>query len=604
VALAALQYDYRLLGEVTKLSAGPDLSVEFAQTTQGSKAGGNSGSMVRGSLVAAAQPRTDGINYATEGLTQMGTFSQQDDLTGQVFSGVNSPTYKDPLTDSLNVLLQGCVLNMGIRLLAVQQYHNSEFPSVSGIEIAVDSLLRTKGANVATDASKTDASNQRIVIMSSLLMRRVYDGVSDLKNKDYINRSAIQLVTALSDYESVLISDLVTIKGQTDMKKYCDNVDAQTVFGQNTQIEMPKSNGLGYLAILTAFSEFADGNRESAIRLLHDRITSELTNVNSLKELTNDDKDSQDKLYLVARKQAMINRLIRTESVLIELVQDPVRSPTLDQIAFDLMVKGIKLDPFLISITDPVKSDEIIMAALKSSNDGRCSDQFPPPDEKSTDKKMENDRRIAFYSTVYNHISFLNNALNYVGKNGEVVLSASWSGAKQDRPLERELTQSNLIKDLDAFAGRLIKILNNPDLVENGDPLSCLVREEKHLSLRSSDLLETVGGYFETKGKNFGAGSVARTSDYDDSSAGPIQRAEDRIKSLCYAIIMYEDASDRAKQTTQQPPEQNSFAKSLGYYNQFEDNLRLSSKPSTLKDLLSQTYTAGQIHDACRSTYP
>ena len=200
----------------------------------------------------------------------------------------------------------------------------------------------------------------------------------------------------------------------------------------------------------------------------------------------------------------------------------------------------------------------------------------------------------------------MNNALEYVAKNGEIVLSASWTGDKADRPLERNPTQSSLIKKLDGFAGRIAKILHS----QTGDPLGCLDREldseNTPLSsfVHSSDLLDTIGNYFEMKGKNFGATAAPRVADYDDSSSGPVQTTEDRIKSLCYSLIMHEEAISSLQKLNLDAGEQTRFDKSLFYYDQFEHQRTFANKPAALKDLLNQSYTQGQIHQYCPSAYP
>ena len=127
-----------------------------------------------------------------------------------------------------------------------------------------------------------------------------------------------------------------------------------------------------------------------------------------------------------------------------------------------------------------------------------------------------------------------------------------------------------------------------------------------HLSgiVHSSTLLETIGSYFEIKGKNFGAAVAPRATDYDELSSGPVQRSEDRIKSLCYALVMYEGAIDSLRQLDQSSGDKYKFAKSLTYYDQFEHQQTLSSKPAALKELLNGTYTQGQIHQYCSSAYP
>ena len=453
LAFAALQYDYGLLGEVTKFSAGPVVSLELAQPVQDAKTSGNSGSRIVGSLVAAAQPRTNSITYVTKKLEQIADFPEEDNRTGRIFSGVESPKYTDQLASNMNEMLTKCIKPLGTMLIKLQKKNHSEFPSVNGIEIVADATTKPSDTG---DQSKDDANNERIVLMSSLLMRRVYEGVRELREEGnsnsqpyYVKKVADQLVKALAKYKDSLSFDLPDQKKNADD---CKDITVDSVFGIDMTVskeDSDKSNALGYLAMLTALAEFADGNRESAIRLLHDRIVYELKTMDRLNTGVHQDRGDAVDLYSVARKQAMIRGLIRVDSNLIELVQDPVRSPALDQIAFDLMIQAIDLDPFLL-MTDQVKnsfdrvglissrmaassdfssawfatlakssapattaailagspsadtksattdeaiSDDIVIAALKSIPGGRCSDHFPPP-AGSSDKE---ERRLTFY---------------------------------------------------------------------------------------------------------------------------------------------------------------------------------------------------------------
>ena len=188
---AALEYDYNLLGEVTKFSAGPVVSLELAQPAQNAKDTGNSGSRLSGSLVAAAQPRTQSINYVTDQLKQISDFIDEDDRTAQVFSGVEAQAEIDPLVSKIKPLLHDCIQPLGVMLDKLQTGHSSEFPSINGIEIAAanDNLSNTK------DLSVNGANNERIVLMSSLLMRRVYDGVSKFIDPRRISNDHITVVS-------------------------------------------------------------------------------------------------------------------------------------------------------------------------------------------------------------------------------------------------------------------------------------------------------------------------------------------------------------------------------------------------------------------------
>jgi hypothetical protein len=468
----------------------------------------------------------------------------------------------------------------------------------------------------------------------------------------YVNSATKEFAEALKDYaSSVKIDyDLLDNGDKTSPINAGDICQAEqaninSISEQEVHnFDETKSNVLGYLAILTALAEFADGNRESAIRLLHNRIERETDNLKTLQSTLGGAAETNNDLYLIARKQVLIRRLIRIDYNLIELVQDPVRSPALDQIAFDLTIQGINLDPILLManqvkqsfdragvISDQFRSgsdflsasvgtlaksspafaaailagspkneaisDDIVIAALEPIPGGRCSDKMMSIGSSEEDKN----KRTAFYLAVIDHLQFINNALNYVGKNGEIVLSVSWSGDQIDLPTERNSTQPTLIRKLDSFADRLLRILKSQD----EDPLGCLARENTVTGLvHSSDLLASIGSYFEIKGKNFGAAAAPRVADYDEPDSGPVQRTEDRIKALCYALIMYEDALERLAKLDRPSKDAHRFGKSLTYYDQFEHKQTLSRKPAALKDLLNQTYTQGQIHQYCPSAYP
>lgn len=286
LAFAALQYDYKLLDEVTKFSAGPVVSLELAQPA--AKTNESPGSRISTTLVAAAQPRTNSIIYVTKQLKQIADFPDEDDRTGQIFSGVAARTYSDQLLDNVKTIFKDCISPLGNMLITLQNNHHSEFPSVNGITI-------TAADTDANNQQTGSARSERIVLMSSLLIRRLYDGISKFredprntadaskeaeqdKQKAYVRNVALQFAVALRDYEASLISDLELLDDKTTNNSCADfSKSADLLAGLEITVppaDLKKSNSLGYLAMITALAEFADGNRESAIRLLHDRIDS------------------------------------------------------------------------------------------------------------------------------------------------------------------------------------------------------------------------------------------------------------------------------------------------------------------------------------------
>ena len=245
LAFAALQYDYNLLGEVTKFSAGPVVSLELAQPV--AKTNESSDIRLSTNLVAAAQPRTNSILFVTSKLKQLSEFPDEDDRVGQIFTGVSAPTYSDKLLDNIKTIITGCVSPLGNMLLALQDNHHSEFPSVNGIAIAAADAPDAD----AKDQQTGPAKSERIVLMSSLLIRRLYDGISKFKDdgfegsghkedQEYVKTVASNFADALRYYEASIKPDfeLLGKKDSNSLPESCadDKKNAELLSGLGTPV--------------------------------------------------------------------------------------------------------------------------------------------------------------------------------------------------------------------------------------------------------------------------------------------------------------------------------------------------------------------------------
>jgi hypothetical protein len=582
VVFAALQYDYKILRSITKFSAGEVVSVEFSQSGQNSKGFSGGAFLVQNGQVAAL-PRTQSVLYVTDQLSQLDKIMEREERLASIISGTDSPKYIDYLNQGFKAFVRQCVSPLAVKLSVLQKNNHSEFPTVGGIPSI------------------------------SFLLRRLYDGAKD-RHKVEIDGGIDQAIIEYENMVNIAIVNIDVSLQNTGCKDYFAPKpgrspripDRSLNYILNTSYMIMDnsyktkydnyiySNILGYLASLTAFAEFVDGNRESGVRLLDDRISEELRWLEVIRRT-----ESVEKPYLIARKQALIVRLIRWETILIEFIQEPTPSPTLDEIAFGRFVSGIQLYP--IDVSNIYKS-KVALHGLIGTTIGRaesgCLDGVPSGDGLAHE---------AFWDSVYTHFVLMNNALTFAARNGAIILSLNWEGDSELRPeIPGGWSQRDLIANLDRWASELVKVAPH---------LNCLQGENvKISSTPTADFLESVGNYYEMKGNNFGAAVAARTDAYDDADTGPVQRAEDRIKSLCYAKIMFNRASESLKQTPsenlEQTPGENkvttadSFDDAIQYYDDYSFQRKLNDRSTSIAAQLTQSYTPSQLDSYCPSSYP
>jgi hypothetical protein len=534
LAFAALQYDYKLLGEVTKFSAGSIVSLELAQSPQ--KAAQAAGRPNFSGHDVAALPRTDAITYVTAQLDGLSASIEQDDRIASLIVGENDKAPQDEPTEALGRFFEKCGKVISTKLVEVQDSYKSEFPSINGVN-GVQSF-QTKSISIS------------VQVPISLILRRVYDyaklkEADNFKNSETYKRNSTQAVgdffVALSAYEQSVDTTLRSLGDDPKVRSsgiigdgdHCrDGSREELQNALDIYTSDNKSNMIGYFVALTALSEFADGNRESAIRLLDGQIGDELTKLHDLTQIAH-----KNAMYLEARKRAMITRLIRWQGNLVELVQTPERSAVLDQIQFNRVLNGMQYHPFGLIAQDPVK----FVADVLGSNGGDC----PKTIKLSGGRKIVLDAkwdRVSFYTSLYTEVTFMNNALDYISKNGGVVQSLTFGlDADLIKDLRQPISESDLIHAMDLVADRLLK-LSQSDLGIGSEPLSCLAAADLGLPVNQTTLpafLETVGDYFDSKGRNFGSSAGPQTSQYEDAASGPISRIEDRIIASCYAVKMY-----------------------------------------------------------------
>jgi hypothetical protein len=421
---------------------------------------------------------------------------KQDDRIAALIAGDRTPTYVDATARKLSDFLKGCGGAISANLASLQEKYHSEFPSINVVQ-----LIRSGGSQ---------NGKVGVQLSTSLLLRRLYDSLNLLGDADDLEqreeavnsfkRASGDFADAIERYGSEIEFNLTALGQAVDEKENCYNLD-RTGLWQDMEFYVGTgvSNTLGYLAALTAFSEFADGNRESAIRLLDDRIAKEIDNETKIS------KGSASPSYSQARKRALITRLIRWQSNLVELVQTPERSAALDQIQFNRVTTGMQYHPFGLISKDPGK---FVLDVL-----GQNSADCPKTIKLSDGRKVILDARkdsVSFYTSLYTEVVFMNNALDYISKNGGAVRSLNWGlDADLIKASRLAVSESDLIRQMDLIADRLLK-LSQSNLATGREPLSCLVGEGLPVYQTTlSAFLETVGDYFDSKGRNFG------------SSAGP-----------------------------------------------------------------------------------
>ena len=584
VAFAALQYDNNIIRSITKFSAGEVVSVEFSQSGQNSK-GSSGGAFLVGNGQVAALPRTQSVLYVTDQLSQLHQIMEREERLASVVSGSDAPKYIDYLNQGFKAFVGQCVSPLAVNLSVLQKNNRSEFPTVGGIP-SISFLLRGL-YDGAKDRHKVEIDRGRGIDQAIIDYENIVNiaikniGVSLLNTgcKDYFAPKPGKSPPVPDRSLNYILNTSYMIMDNSYKAKYDNYIN---------------SNILGYLASLTAFAEFVDGNRESGVRLLDDRISEELRWLEVIRHM-----ESVEKPYLIARKQALIVRLIRWETALIEFIQEPTPSPTLDEIAFGRFVSGIQLYP--IDVSNIYKS-KVALHGLIGTTIGRaelgCLDGMPSGDVLAHE---------AFWDSVYTHFVLMNNALTFAARNGAIILSLNWEGNSKLRPeIPGGWSQRDLITNLDRWASELVKVAPH---------LNCLRGENvKISSTPTADFLESVGNYYEMKGNNFGAAVAARAEAYDDADTGPVQRAEDRIKSLCYAKIMFNRASESLKQTSSENLEQtagetkvttdDSFDDAIQYYDDYSFQRKLIDRSTSIAAQLTQSYTPSQLDSYCPSSYP
>jgi hypothetical protein len=129
-----------------------------------------------------------------------------------------------------------------------------------------------------------------VQIQTSFLLRRLYDNLNKLQDGQAdaveFRRAVEDFADAIDVYEKDIDISLKSLEDKDHKIKDilekgdgCKNIETKDIWDRMiiTQIN-PMSNMLGYLAALVAFAEFADGNRESALRLIDKRIEDEIKN--------------------------------------------------------------------------------------------------------------------------------------------------------------------------------------------------------------------------------------------------------------------------------------------------------------------------------------
>jgi hypothetical protein len=200
----------------------------------------------------------------------------------------------------------------------------------------------------------------------------------------------------------------------------------------------------------------------------------------------------------------------------------------------------------------------------------------------------------------------MNNALDYISKNGGVVRSLTFGlDADLIKDSRQPVSESDLIRAMDLVADRLLK-LSQSDLGIDREPLSCLAALDLPVYQTTlSAFLETVGDYFDSKGRNFGSSAGPQMSQYEDAASGPVARVDDRIKASCYAIKIYSLASAKLNHPTpsDQIDDESPFGHMLAFYNHYTGMQALIDKADSVKAFLTNTYSEGQLSSYCPSSY-
>ncbi len=487
----------------------------------------------------------EGILYATRQLALFGDLMKQDRTFAEMSSGFaqSDDGSTDPATDELQQFACHDLFETARKLLVVQKSYKSEFPTLGilpSVSLKLRQLYEMDYRVTSPGAAAVDVGDVSAVRTRQNVMDQVHDDYDKLE-KD---------ISEIYDLMSPRQKD----ESSLDLSNgYCRTLPAGVVRFPVVEVTPDENDTrsvyLGYLAALAAFAEFVDGNRESAIQLLDDRISKEISAIDALSKAGAYPSAATDR-FAIAQKEALVLRLIRWEANLIKFAASP-------QDALDTFAAKHRYRDYVDVVTRALRFLDRDGGIARRIVDPRAScpvdalGALTPLHDKIT---IDMQRKI-YFTLLYYKFTYHNNLISVAGANRQVAVDDGRVDLK-------------LVADLDQWADELPNV-----------DLSCLkdVAGVKVDDTARSFFWESIGSYRESKGRNF----------FLADSRGPAGES-------CRAITAYRQAKSAYEET---PVDDGSTELEAGLSHQDDANYRqrLDDRICAIKGWMKQVYAEGDL---------
>jgi hypothetical protein len=398
LTLSAIDYQDGVFRNLTNFSAG-GVSLAFSSSGEGLSSGGPEPVVDAQRESAAALPRTQAITYVTNQIRRFAAYIDEDSEVARMSAGLvgYQAARLDPDGEKFKIFAVRWLLPVGSVLHFNQDKHNSEFPSLANAS-QISYLLRKLYDNSISQAK--DELKEQNSILSKLKFSfcklavniEPNDEVLAAIKKDFEQRE--KTLFRVGNSPELIYPHAGSLGKEQDDLCAGQAFDAPALKDDDSTA---RSSYLGYLAALTAFAEDAQGNRESAIRLLDERIEEEKKFLSAHHNWAW--SDNPDEKFLLTLKQLLVLRLMRWQTTLMQFVAP--NSEILKRLAYERYQEYIELSAHVMSNLDP-KATTRSAVLISSRPMEACLGPMP--------WSPWNDQRF-FFSLLYSQIVFENNAV-------------------------------------------------------------------------------------------------------------------------------------------------------------------------------------------------
>ena len=544
IVIATLDFQYDLFRSLSNFSAG-GVSMSFGPSKgTGDDAASRPSVQNLNKNSEVGLPRTISIIYVTQQLQRVARFLEQDDsLARFVSKTTQEATTLDPYAARFLSFAQNWLVPVGCVMETKQTTRRSEFPSLAAVSNISETLRR---AYDDYEAIKTDPK----------IESEIEDAIAEVNRSLTIIVGELRpdmptLLKCASDFETVKAKDYPV--GEPLPPSLCfpgvgcgagaDYPFERVYFSSKSDYE--ESNYGSYLAVINAFAEDVQSNRESAIQLLDDRIVSEKLFLQ--KHPLWENSILPEERYKYIRKELLLLRLMRWETTLIQFIP---YSEVLTLLAFKRYEQTVVLSGRLIALLD-IKSElrNALVAATPLRNGTSCLG--PLPWETWQNKSL-------FFRLVYAHFAAENNAVYAAATSSQIVAPEG----RIDWPL---------VQTLDRWANDLDRL-----------NLGCLKSEGASVDNQArAYITETFGSWRQMYAKNF-----------------LVEPFKADVGQACGAIRAYESAL--ALYVSDDPdPAASEFRKELSANFDISFRYKLRERIGELKDWIRHHYSQADIPSGC-----